>query len=225
MVAKETNHSGATDSGSPAAPTPGWAGTYSSKGEAGHDSALGSLYQGRVGIPGAALGEGSLDLAPLGEAGTWSKGAWAPADGHQWPDSLVRRPTPLNPLDSAWGWRVMFQNIWLAGASAPASGGPAATPWGHHAARCCPVGGWTASGSLEAPTGHRTDCSTPTAALAHVLTLKPTLLMAFRGRGTALPRVPVGGERRLSRAPERSLQLFHPFGGKTVLRLLRVGQD
>ena len=147
--------------------------------------------------PGAALREGSLDLAPLGEAGTWgSKGTWAPADGHQWTDFLVRRPTPLSPLDSAWGWRVLFQKIWLAGTSAPASGSPAATPRGHHTACCCPVGVWKAS--LEAPTGHRSDCSTPTAAVAHVLTLKPTLLMAFGGRGTALPRVPGGGERRLS---------------------------
>ena len=72
------------------------------KGEPGHDSALDSLYQGRVSVPGAALGEGSLDLGPLGEELELG-GVWAPADGHQWPDSLVRRPTPLGPLDGAWG--------------------------------------------------------------------------------------------------------------------------
>ena len=38
-------------------------------------------------------------------------------------------------------------------------------------------------GPLEAPTGHRTDCSTPAAAVAPVLTLKPTLLMALGGGG------------------------------------------
>lgn len=48
------------------------------------------------------------------------------------------------------------------------------------------------------PTDHRTDCSIPAAAVARVLTLKPTLIMAFGGGGTALPGVPVGGERRLS---------------------------
>lgn len=41
-------------------------------------------------------------------------------------------------------------------------------------------------GPLEAPTGHRTDCSTPTAAVARGLTVKPTLLTASGGRGAQL---------------------------------------
>ena len=80
------------------------------KGEPGHDSALDSLYQGRVSVPGAALGEGSLDLGPLGEELELG-GVWAPADGHQWPDSLVRRPTPLGPLDGAWGGEFCSRSL------------------------------------------------------------------------------------------------------------------
>lgn len=105
-------------------------------------TALDSLYQGRASVPGAALGEGSLDLAPLGEE---LEVGGARGCG---PLQMVSQEAyPTRPTGWCLGWRVLFWKICLAGASEPANGSPAPAPapWGHHAAHCCPVGVWTAS--------------------------------------------------------------------------------